>query len=98
MGVISVEPGGFNVVPGAAEITIDVRSPSVEGFAGLEPLVQDALERIAAEEELGLELRETHRSRSRSTPSFRIGWKTPRGRRGRPHSVSPAVQVTTRWS
>ena len=29
VGVISAEPGGFNVVPGAAEITIDVRSPTV---------------------------------------------------------------------
>jgi acetylornithine deacetylase/succinyl-diaminopimelate desuccinylase-like protein len=61
VGMISAEPGGFNVVPGAAEITIDVRSPSIGGFAGLEPLVRGALERIAAEEELGLELRETHR-------------------------------------
>jgi hydantoinase/carbamoylase family amidase len=61
VGVISAEPGGFNVVPGAAEITIDVRSPSVDGFALLEPLVRGAVERIAAEESLGLELTETHR-------------------------------------
>ena len=61
VGVISVEPGGFNVVPGAAEITIDVRSATADGFARLEPLVRGTLERIAAEEELGLELRETHR-------------------------------------
>jgi allantoate deiminase len=61
VGVISAEPGGFNVVPGVAEITIDVRSPSSKGFAGLEPLVRETLERIVAEEELGLELRETHR-------------------------------------
>jgi hydantoinase/carbamoylase family amidase len=61
VGVISAEPGGFNVVPGAAELTIDVRSPTAEGFASLEPFVRETLERIAAEEELGLELRETHR-------------------------------------
>jgi hydantoinase/carbamoylase family amidase len=61
VGVISAEPGGFNVVPGAAEITIDVRSPTPEGFAHLEPFVRETLERIAAEEELGLEIRETHR-------------------------------------
>ena len=61
VGVISAEPGGFNVVPGAAEITIDVRSPTTDGFDRLEPLVRGTLERIAAEEELGLELRETHR-------------------------------------
>jgi allantoate deiminase len=61
VGVISTEPGGFNVVPGASELTIDVRSPTAEGFARLEPFVRETLERIAAEEELGLELRETHR-------------------------------------
>lgn len=61
VGVIAAEPGGFNVVPGAAEFTIDVRSPTAEGFARLEPFVRGTLERIAAEEELGLELRETHR-------------------------------------
>jgi hydantoinase/carbamoylase family amidase len=60
-GVITAEPGGFNVVPGAAELTIDVRSPAPEGFARLEPFVRETLERIAAEEGLGLELRETHR-------------------------------------
>jgi allantoate deiminase len=61
VGVITAEPGGFNVVPGAAELTIDVRSPAPEGFARLEPFVHEMLERIAAEEGLGLELRETHR-------------------------------------
>ncbi len=61
VGVMGVEPGGFNVVPGATEFTIDVRSPTADGFARLEPFVREALERIAAEEELGLELRETHR-------------------------------------
>ena len=63
VGVISVEPGGFNVVPGASELTIDVRSPTAEGFAWLEPFVRKTLKRIAAEEQLGLELRETHRKR-----------------------------------
>ena len=61
VGVISAEPGGFNVVPGAAELTIDVRSPTPEGYARLEPVVRGALERIAADERLGLGLRETHR-------------------------------------
>jgi hydantoinase/carbamoylase family amidase len=61
VGVISAEPGGFNVVPGAAELTIDVRSPSGDGFARLEPFVRETLERIAAEEGLGVEARETHR-------------------------------------
>jgi hydantoinase/carbamoylase family amidase len=61
VGVISAEPGGFNVVPGAAEITIDVRSPSLEGFERSDLFVRDTLATIAAEENLGLELAETHR-------------------------------------
>jgi allantoate deiminase len=61
VGVISAEPGGFNVVPGAAELTIDVRSPTADGFARLASFVRETLERIAGEEQLGLELRETHR-------------------------------------
>jgi hydantoinase/carbamoylase family amidase len=63
VGVISAEPGGFNVVPGASEFTIDVRSATANGFARLEPCVRGTLQRIAAEEELGLELLETHRKR-----------------------------------
>ena len=61
VGVISAEPGGFNVVPGAAELTIEVRSATSDGYARLEPLVRETLERIAADEGLGLELREMHR-------------------------------------
>jgi allantoate deiminase len=61
VGVVSAEPGGFNVVPGASEFTIDVRSATPDSFARLEPFVRETLERIAAEEELGLELLETHR-------------------------------------
>jgi allantoate deiminase len=61
VGFITAEPGGFNVIPGAAELTIDVRSPVPEGFVHLEPFVRGTLERIAAEENLELELRETHR-------------------------------------
>jgi hydantoinase/carbamoylase family amidase len=63
VGVVTAEPGGFNVVPGASELTIDVRSATADGFARLEPFVRETLERIAAEEGLGLELRETHRKR-----------------------------------
>ena len=61
VGMISAEPGGFNVVPGAAEFTIDVRSPTPEGFARIEALVPSMLELVAAEEDLGLELAVTHR-------------------------------------
>ena len=31
VGIISVEPGGFNVIPGVCEFTIDVRSPTARG-------------------------------------------------------------------
>jgi len=61
VGVIRVEPGGFNVVPGAAEFTVDVRSPTAEGFERIDRFVRETLGRIAVEESLGLELAETHR-------------------------------------
>jgi hydantoinase/carbamoylase family amidase len=61
VGIVSAEPGGFNVVPGAAEFSIDVRSATAEGYASLEPLVRDTLERIAREQGLALELREAYR-------------------------------------
>jgi hydantoinase/carbamoylase family amidase len=61
VGVIRAEPGGFNVIPGGAELTIDVRSPTPDGFERLDVFVHETFETIAAEESLGLELRETHR-------------------------------------
>ena len=61
VGIISVEPGGFNVVPGACEFTIDVRSPTRAGLERCERFVRETLARIAREEGLQLELEETHR-------------------------------------
>jgi hydantoinase/carbamoylase family amidase len=61
VGIISAEPGGFNVVPGAAEFSIDVRSATEDGYATLEPLVRETLGRIAAEQDLELELTEVYR-------------------------------------
>jgi allantoate deiminase len=61
VGIVSAEPGGFNVVPGAAEFSIDVRSATPEGYASLEPLVRDTLGRIASEQGLELELSEAYR-------------------------------------
>ncbi len=61
VGILRVEPGGFNVIPGACELTIDVRSATADGFSHLEPFVRRTLERIATEESLGLELLETNR-------------------------------------
>jgi allantoate deiminase len=61
VGIIGVEPGGFNVIPGACEFTIDVRAPTPEGLAEVERFVHETLGRIAAEERLELEFEETHR-------------------------------------
>jgi hydantoinase/carbamoylase family amidase len=60
VGVISVEPGGFNVVPGVCNFTIDMRAPSPEGVAWNDAFVRETLARIAAEERLSLDLEETH--------------------------------------
>jgi hydantoinase/carbamoylase family amidase len=61
VGIIAVEPGGFNVIPGVSEFTIDVRAPSPESFAEARRFVGETVERIASEEGLGFELEETHR-------------------------------------
>jgi hydantoinase/carbamoylase family amidase len=61
VGILSVEPGGFNVIPGLAEFTIDVRSPTAEGFERAEAFVRETVKRVAAEEGLGMEISATHR-------------------------------------
>jgi allantoate deiminase len=61
VGVLTIEPGGFNVIPGVAEFTIDVRAGDAETFERVDRFVRETLERIAAEEQLGLDLAETHR-------------------------------------
>jgi hydantoinase/carbamoylase family amidase len=61
VGKLEVGPGGFNVIPGLAEFTIDVRSPTAEGFQRAEAFVRETVDRVAAEEELGVEIWLTHR-------------------------------------
>jgi hydantoinase/carbamoylase family amidase len=61
VGVLAVEPGGFNVIPGLAEFTVDVRSPTPEGFGRVDAFVRETVERVAGEEELGWEISITHR-------------------------------------
>jgi allantoate deiminase len=61
VGLIGVEPGGFNVIPGVCEFTVDVRSPTPEGFAHVERFVRETVERVAAEESLEAALSVTHR-------------------------------------
>jgi hydantoinase/carbamoylase family amidase len=61
VGMCTVEPGGFNVIPGVVEFSVDVRSPTPDGFARVDRFVRDTVQRIASEEGLELELAETHR-------------------------------------
>ena len=61
VGICTVEPGGFNVIPGLAEFTIDVRSPTAEGFERAEVFVYETVKRVAAEEGLDMEISATHR-------------------------------------
>jgi allantoate deiminase len=61
VGILSVAPGGFNVIPGTAEFTIDVRAGDAEAFARAERFVRETLERVANEEQLEVEVAETHR-------------------------------------
>jgi allantoate deiminase len=61
VGILTVAPGGFNVIPGTAEFTIDARAGEADAFARAEKFVRDALERVAAEEQLELDVTETHR-------------------------------------
>jgi acetylornithine deacetylase/succinyl-diaminopimelate desuccinylase-like protein len=66
VGMIRVEPGGSNVIPGVCEFTIDVRSPGEEGYRRIESFVRDLLQSVAGEERLELEVRE--RTRHDPTP------------------------------
>jgi allantoate deiminase len=59
VGKITIEPGGANVVPGLADFTIDVRAPTDDGMQDLEHLVEETIERVAAEEGLEAELEQT---------------------------------------
>jgi allantoate deiminase len=61
VGILTVAPGGFNVIPGTAEFTIDARAGDADAFARAEKFVREMLERVAAEEQLELEVTETHR-------------------------------------
>jgi len=56
---VSVSPGSVNIVPGAAELTIDARGPTPESVAGLERHVAEVTARVAREEKLEVELEET---------------------------------------
>ncbi len=61
VGVISVEPGGKNVVPGACELTVDIRSADPGVYGTLDATARGLLERIAREEALELTVSELYR-------------------------------------
>jgi hydantoinase/carbamoylase family amidase len=56
VGMIGVEPGAFNVVPGRCTFTVDYRVLDANEFAQAETVVRDIVERLAAEEGLDAEL------------------------------------------
>ncbi len=48
VGVLEVEPGGFNQVPGRARFSVDLRHDDPEALAALEERIRRAVDRIAA--------------------------------------------------
>jgi hydantoinase/carbamoylase family amidase len=60
VGTLSVEPGGFNIVPAECELSIDVRAERPEDLGAAREWTTALLDTIAAEEGLEVELRHTH--------------------------------------
>jgi hydantoinase/carbamoylase family amidase len=60
VGIIGVEPGGFNVIPGVCEFSVDVRAPGREAFERAQSFVRETLAAVAGEEGLELELAQGH--------------------------------------
>jgi allantoate deiminase len=61
VGKLELRPGGFNIVPGMADLTIDARAATTQGIAELESLVEDTITTLAAEEQLEVELEQVFR-------------------------------------
>jgi hydantoinase/carbamoylase family amidase len=61
VGMIEAEPGAFNVVPGAAEISVDIRAIRAEDLDGIERWVEEAVTAIAHEEGLDVAIERIHR-------------------------------------
>jgi allantoate deiminase len=70
VGRISALPGALNVIPGAAQLSVDVRSPDDTERAAAEHTIENAIEGICARR--GLQLRMTRLHASRATPC--AGW------------------------
>lgn len=59
VGKLTVSPGGANVVPDFAEFTIDVRAATADGMAEWGRVVEEVVQRVAAEEGLDVEVDQT---------------------------------------
>ena len=60
VGTLAVEPGGFNIVPGRCEFSIDVRAGRNDDLERTHEWITALLHRIAEEEALACELVQTH--------------------------------------
>jgi allantoate deiminase len=61
VGLLEVAPGGFNVIPGMAEFTVDVRAGEGDVYERVKRFARELFESVASEEGLELEVAVTHR-------------------------------------
>jgi hydantoinase/carbamoylase family amidase len=61
VGIISTEPGAANVVPGKAELVVEMRAADRATWEAIPEIVQDTVERCAAEERVAASCSERHR-------------------------------------
>jgi hydantoinase/carbamoylase family amidase len=61
VGLLEIAPGGFNVIPGTAEFTVDVRAGEPDAYDRVERFARETFERVASEEGLEFEVAVTHR-------------------------------------
>jgi allantoate deiminase len=61
VGLLEIAPGGFNVIPGTAEFTVDVRAGDTDVYERVERFAHETFESVASEEGLELEVAVTHR-------------------------------------
>jgi allantoate deiminase len=61
VGLLEIAPGGFNVIPGTAEFTVDVRAGEADVYERVERFARETFESVASEEGLEVEVAVTHR-------------------------------------
>jgi allantoate deiminase len=61
VGLLEIAPGGFNVIPGTAEFTVDVRAGDTDVYERVEHFAHETFESVASEEGLELDVTVTHR-------------------------------------